>query len=197
MQNSHPGLASTSLSVGQLRGFLQEFNRSIGVKRVGTPKSAHIHWNHQKVRRPLKKRPGMAESVSNHIFCQKKVLQWNLQVVQSTSEKFLRASCARWFQSSESRVVDYFHGTWDVDPKWLDIFGAGRNRNHQAVKWFWALMRNSRFVPGGIWWDCKLFGGRQIASHIAIRAETRLQRSKGTRHSSSSWARCCSDHMKT
>ena len=124
------------------------------------PKKCSYPLKPPKSAQTLKKRSGMAESVSNQGFARKKcyngisrlplpnVALRSSTVVQTTSEKFLRASCTRWFRSSGLLI---FHGTWDVDPKWLDIFGAGRNRNHQAVKWFWALKRNiSRFLPGGI-----------------------------------------------
>ena len=48
------------------------------VKWVGTLKSAHIHWNHQKVRRPSKNAQDGRKCFQPRV-CQKKVPQWNLQ----------------------------------------------------------------------------------------------------------------------
>ena len=73
--------------------------------------------------------------------------------------------------------------------KMTDIFGAGRNRNHQAVKWFWALMHNiSRFVPGGI-------ASCSVGARLHLTLPSGLERSCSDQKAPATQAPV--DHMKT
>ena len=70
------------------KSLLYYCNRSKGVKWVWTPKSAHIHWNPQKVRRPSKNAQGW-QKVYPTRGLPEKVLQWSLQVSISIQQLYL------------------------------------------------------------------------------------------------------------